>query len=140
MPQFGKVSTARLLTCHGDLQAILLEVIKDFDFAVICGHRGEVDQMVAYESGKSQLPWPKSPHNRLPSMAVDVAPYPIDWNDRGAFYLLAGWIECTAARLYREGKISHKVRLGADWDGYKSPQRSTKNQKFHDLPHVELVE
>ena len=135
MPSFGKTSLARLGTCHEDLQLIFSTVVATFDCASVCGHRGEIDQTVAFESGKSKVQWPHSKHNSVPSMAVDVAPYPIDWNDRGAFYLLAGWVMCTAEMLYREGKVSHRVRCGADWNG----NHATKDQRFHDLPHFELV-
>ena len=135
MPSFGRISQTRLNTCHPDLITLCNEVIKDFDFSVVCGHRNQVSQMVAYEQGKSQLPWPESKHNKYPSLAVDVAPYPIDWNDKGAFYLLAGWMDCTAHRLKREGKITHLVRLGADWNS----NHATKDQRFHDLPHIELI-
>lgn len=134
MPHFGLTSRKRLDTCHQDLQAIFEEVVKGFDCAILCGHRDEVGQMLAYESGKSQLPWPDSKHNTYPSMAVDVAPWPLDWNDRGAFYMLAGYVLCTADRLKAEGKITHSLRYGGDWNG----DHHTKDQRFDDLPHFEL--
>jgi peptidoglycan LD-endopeptidase CwlK len=135
MPTFGKTSNQRLDTCHTDLQVIAHEVIKVFDFSVICGHRNQTAQMLAYESGKSQVNWPNSRHNTYPSMALDVSPYPIDWNDTGAFYLLVGYFQLTAQRLLDEGRITHRLRSGADWNG----NHKTKDQKFHDLPHHELV-
>jgi peptidoglycan L-alanyl-D-glutamate endopeptidase CwlK len=134
MPHFGLTSRKRLDTCHKDLQAIFVEVVKGFDCAILCGHRDEVAQMLAYESGKSQLTWPDSKHNTFPSMAVDVAPWPLDWNDRGAFYMLAGYVLCTADRLRAEGRITHRLRYGGDWNG----NHNTRDQKLHDLPHYEL--
>jgi len=135
MPHFGITSRKRLDTCHQDLQRIFEEVVKDYDCTIICGHRNEVAQMMAYESGKSQVPWPDSKHNRYPSMAVDVGPWPLDWNDRGAFYLLAGWVLCTADRLLKEGVVTHRLRYGGDWNR----NRATLDQKFNDLPHFELI-
>jgi len=41
----------------------------------------------------------------------------------------------TAERLYNEGKITHKLRWGGDWDSDKV----FDDQNFDDLPHFELV-
>ena len=135
MPSFGHYSQTRLNTCHPDLILIANEVIQYFDFSVTCGHRTKTQQMLVYEQGKSQLNWPDSKHNRYPSEAIDVAAYPIDWNDSGAFYLLAGYFQLTAQRLLDEGKITHRLRSGCDWNG----NHRTKDQKFNDLPHHELI-
>jgi peptidoglycan LD-endopeptidase CwlK len=135
VPTFSKGSKERLLTCHADLQTIANEVIKVVDFTVTCGHRGQAEQLLAFESGRSALNWPNSKHNRTPSHAMDLAPYPIDWDDRGSFYLLAGYVLCTAARLYDEGMVIHRIRAGADWNG----NLKTADQKFHDLPHFEII-
>ena len=136
MPHFGLTSRRRLDTCHPDLQLVFEAVVSDYDCTILCGHRNQTAQMVAYESGKSQLAWPDSKHNSCPSRAVDVGPWPLDWHDKGAFYMLAGWVLCTAERLRHEGKITHRLRYGGDWDG----DHATKDQRFHDLPHWELVE
>ncbi len=135
MPSFGHVSQSRLATCHVDLVRLFEAVVKDYDCTILCGHRTREAQMQAYEDGKSQVSWPDSKHNAYPSLAVDVGPWPLDWSDTGAFYLLAGWVLCTADRLYQEGVITHRIRYGGDWNG----NHATKDQNFHDLPHFELV-
>ena len=92
MAKFGKSSKRRLATCHEDLQEIFNEVIKHFDCSVLCGHRGEEDQNKAVESGHSKVAWPNGRHNHNPSIAVDVAPYPINWEDRERMTYFAGMV------------------------------------------------
>jgi peptidoglycan L-alanyl-D-glutamate endopeptidase CwlK len=137
MATFSQSSNSRLDTCHADLQLIMREAIKGpYDFAITCGHRPKAMQDAAYTSGASKLQWPRSKHNRIPSMAADVTIYPVDWNDHSAFALLAGWIMATAARLKQDGKVAHRLRWGGDWqtDG------KTSNDRFKDFPHFELVD
>ena len=129
MPTFGKTSTANLATCHTDLQRLANEVIKHVDHSVTCGHRGQVDQDKAFAEGKSKLEFPKGEHNKLPSNAIDVAPYPLNWNDAEAFTLLAG-VYFGVAKM-----MGIKIRLGADWDG----DFNILEHSFKDRPHIELV-
>lgn len=130
MPQFSKLSEQRLSTCDPRLQSIMREAIKLVDFTVLCGHRSQEEQDDAVRHGKSKLRWPLSKHNAMPSKAVDVAPYPVDWKDTARFARLFGLIECIAKQ---HGVV---IRWGGDWDrdGY------TSDEKFLDMPHVELVE
>ena len=74
--------------------------------------------------------YPNSKHNKLPSKAVDVAPYPIDWNDPDRFYHFAGYVRGIA-----EG-MGIKIRWGGDWNG----NFDLKDQNFYDLPHFELLD
>jgi peptidoglycan L-alanyl-D-glutamate endopeptidase CwlK len=129
MPSFSKSSTLKLASCHPDLQNLFVEVIKHYDCTIICGYRGEKEQTEAFETGKSQLKFPLSKHNQMPSNAVDVVPYPIDWLDLNRFYHFAGFVQATAKAM------GIKVRWGGDWDG----DLIFKNEKFKDLPHFELV-
>lgn len=130
MPSFSDKSRERLDTCHPDLQAICELVIEHYDFSVLEGHRSGERQNELFRQGKSKLKAGQSKHNSLPSKAVDLAPYPIDWNDTRRFYFMAGLIKQAAH------DIGIKVRLGADWDG----DGLFSDQSFHDLPHVELME
>ncbi|MFT5766751.1 MAG: peptidoglycan L-alanyl-D-glutamate endopeptidase CwlK [Halioglobus sp.] len=135
MPKFSTRSTDNLDECHEDLVLLFTTIVEHYDCSVICGHRGETEQRKAYDDGKSTLTWPKSKHNRWPAMAADVTPYPLDWNDIGGMYLFAGWALCTADKLYREGKMTHRLRSGSDWD----MDGKTVDQKFNDLVHFELI-
>ena len=121
MPAFSKQSEAKLATIHPDLQNILRTVIRDFDFAVLCGERGEAEQNKAYNTGKSKLRYPLSKHNHKPSLAVDIAPYPIDWYDTGRFHELAGRVLEVAALF------DVPIVWGGNWETLK------------DYPHFELL-
>ena len=65
----------------------------------------------------------------MPSLAADVVPYPIDWEDHQRFYMFVGIVQGIAASM------NIKIRCGADWDG----DMEIKDQNFHDLPHFELL-
>lgn len=128
MPKFSQASKDRLETCHPDIQRVLNEVIQHIDFTVLEGHRGEEKQNAAFEAGKSKLRFPQSKHNNRPSLAVDIAPYPIDWQDWRRFDLLAGYVLGIAAHM------GITLRWGGDWDS----DHDMKDQTFNDLPHFEL--
>ena len=81
MYNYGKTSQSRLDSCHPLLKEIFEEAIKIMDISIMCGHRPELAQQQAFEAGLSKLQFPESKHNQEPSLAVDAAPYPIDWND-----------------------------------------------------------
>lgn len=126
MPKFSLRSKERLATCHADIQTVLNHLIEYIDFSIICGHRGKKDQDKAYEEGKSKLKYPKSAHNSLPSNAVDIVPYPLDWNDIGAFKRLNGAFTVVAEALYKGGYIKSKFVWGGSW------------KKLKDYPHYEI--
>lgn len=130
MPQFSDLSEQRLVTCDERLQRLLREAIKHVDFTVIYGHRTQEEQDDAFRQGASTLRWPKSKHNKQPSLAVDIAPYPIDWSDTARFARLAGYIE----RIAQEQGV--KIRWGGDWNG----NYRTKDERLVDMPHIELVD
>ena len=128
MPRFSKTSREILGTCHPDLQVLFLHVVKTFDCSVITGHRKKSVQNELFEIGRTQLKYPKSKHNSDPSMAVDVAPYPINWDDINRFYYFAGYVKGIA------NELNFNIRWGGDWDN----DTQIKDQTFIDLPHYEL--
>lgn len=130
MPTFSKLSEQRLATCDPRLQRILREAIKSVDFTVLCGYRTEEEQEDAFRSGRSTVHFPNSKHNTIPSSAVDIAPYPVDWKDTARFARLAGYIE----RIAHEQGV--RIRWGGDWD----QDWQTSDERFVDMPHIELVE
>jgi hypothetical protein len=119
MGTLGKKSLQRLAECDVKLRDIIFELAKQMEIVVLCGYRGEKEQNEAFAKGTSKLKFPKSKHNQKPSRAVDVAPYPIDWNDLKRFQEMCNKIESIAT------KLEIKIRLGRDF-------------KFVDMPHVEL--
>lgn len=134
MYHYSKLSKARLSTCHADLQIIFNEVIKYVDVSIICGHRGKEEQNAAFDAGYSQVQFPDGKHNTIPSMAVDVTPYPEMYSDANELRRLAGYVIATAQQLYNQGKISHLITNGSDWDN----DFDEEDHRFIDLPHYEL--
>lgn len=135
MPKFSQESFSKLSTCHLDLQAIFFEVVKNFDCTIIEGHRGEEEQHQAFISNKSKLDWPHGKHNAQPSNAVDVAPYPLNWMNINEFYYFAGYVMGVAQKLKDDGKVTHGLRYGGDWNCDKI----IGGQQFNDLVHFELI-
>ena len=130
MPRFGKRSLGALDTCDERLVKIFNEVIKTVDCSVLEGHRGESRQDRFYKEGKSKVKYPNGRHNKLPSVACDVVPYPIDWNDRERFHLFAGFVLGIAKSM------GIKLRWGGDWN----MNWEVDDNKFDDFPHFELRE
>jgi len=130
MHQFSDLSKVKLATCDERLQIVFNEVIKYFDCTIIEGYRGMEAQNKAYNEGKSEVMWPHGKHNTLPSKAVDVMPYPINWNDINRLCYFAGYV--VAIGLTK----GIKIRWGKDWD----MDTDLNDQRFKDGPHFELVD
>ncbi len=130
MPSFGTASRKKLDTCHDSLIAVCELVIETYDFTVLEGHRSDERQEELFRQGKSKLRAGQSKHNQTPSLAVDIAPYPIDWQNMERFYLLAGMMFQAATDL------GVKIRWGMDWDR----DWEHTDQSFFDAPHFELWE
>lgn len=122
MPKYGKRSEENLSTCHEDLQRLFREVIKHYDCSVLSGYRDEREQHRLFVNGMSQLQYPKSMHNRQPSLGVDVVPYPIDWNDIYRFKEFMFFVKGVAIGMGIE------IECGGQWT------------KFKDYPHFQLTQ
>lgn len=123
----GKTSKARLAECHDDLRRLVADLAAQVDagaldadgvhdLTVLCGFRGQAEQDDAFARGTSKLRWPKSKHNRTPALAVDLAPYPLDWKNTARFEAVR------KLALKRAAALGIPLRV-ISWD----------------LPHFELV-
>ncbi|MFH0960372.1 MAG: hypothetical protein V1897_16895 [Pseudomonadota bacterium] len=128
--KFGQLSQERLATCDEQLQQVMNEVIKIYNITILCGFRNEEAQNKAVADNATDKPWPTSKHNQDPSKAVDVAPWPIDWNDLPRFWFMGGIILGVAHGM------GIQLRWGRDWDC----DRDFRDQKLNDFPHFELME
>ena len=124
MPSFSSKSLARLNSTDERLVRVFTEVVKHFDCTILEGKRTVDRQKMLVQQGKSKTM--NSKH--LKGKAVDVAPYPIDWNDRERFTYFAGYVMGIAA------KMGIKLRWGGDWDR----DTQVSNNSFDDLPHFEI--
>jgi peptidoglycan L-alanyl-D-glutamate endopeptidase CwlK len=129
MPQFSSKSLEKLKNCHKKLQLICNKIIKYYDFTILEGFRSQQLQNKYFTEKKTQLCWPESKHNTLPSCAIDIAPWPINWQDRASFYFLSGLVLATA----KEHNIN--LRWGGDWN----QNMNFSDENFSDLVHFELI-
>lgn len=136
MPSFGQKSKDKLATAHKDLQKVFNEVIKEMDCTIIYGHRTVDEQFELFKQGRELRDgkWvkvgktvtnldglsKKSMHNYSPSLAIDVAPYPINWND------LEGFKKLSEVVLRKAKELGIELTWGGSWSS------------FPDYPHYEL--
>ena len=128
MAKFGKSSKKRLATCDERLQKVFNEVIKYVDCSILEGHRSEERQNYLFQEGRTKVKYPKGRHNSNPSRAVDVTPYPVDWDDRERQTLFAGFVLGIARSM------DIRLRWGGDWD----MDFKVMDNRFDDFPHFEL--
>lgn len=137
MPKFSELSIGRLQSCDVRLQILFRKVIENYDCKVLQGHRSKAQQDEYFSVGRSKLRWPNSKHNKYPSLAVDVSPFPVpdNWGNKSrseyekfkyfAFYVLGV-----------ADTLNIPIRWGGDWDG----DFDTTDQTFNDLVHFEIDE
>lgn len=123
--QFGKTSRQRLEGVHPRLIAVaeraLSYGILDLTVVPFGGLRTEADQRKLVERGASQTMNSRHrPQADGYGHAIDLAPYPIDWNDTSRFFL-ASTLMFRAAM--EEGVI---IAWGGHW------------RTFKDYPHFQL--
>ena len=134
---FGRRSEDALATVDGRLDRLCRDVLAavPFDLAVLCGRRSKEDQEKAFAEGRSKVHWPHGRHNTARpgdlARAVDIAPWPIDWNDLPRFVFMHGAFAMQAHNL------GIRIRHGIDWDG---DGVLLKDQRFDDYPHIELLD
>jgi hypothetical protein len=116
----GRTSLEQLATCHPEIQSLVKDASAGIDagdlayagihdMTVSCGHRGQADQEAAFAAGTSEVHWPHGAHNRTPSDAADVEPYPERWSDPDKLAALHAYI----AGLARGRGMKLK---GISWD------------------------
>lgn len=132
MPKFGKKSKKRLEGVDVRLVDLVNTVVKYFDITIIEGLRTQKRQDMLVKDGKSKTKFSK----HIEGKAVDIAPYPIDWKSRDDFHYLGGFV------LGIANQKGLKIRWGGDWDASSQfeGRRTTKNNNFDDLVHIELLD
>lgn len=141
MNSWGTTSAQRRETLHPDLQMFVDAVLEIHDCTIIYGARAVAEQRRLVAEGLSKtmnskhLPRYVDRDKLRPladggvSWAVDLAPYPVDWENTKRFYYFAGYAGAVAAAL------GLKIRWGGDWDG----DQDLDDQTFMDLVHFELI-
>lgn len=116
--QLGTRSKQSLSGVHVDLVAVVKKAIEitEVDLSVIEGIRHIERQRQLVKGGKSTTL--NSRH--LTGHAVDMVPYPVDWEDLERFELMAEAMKLAAEEL------DIPIVWGGDW------------KSFYDAPHFEL--
>jgi len=143
MPAFSQRSIQRLETCDARLRRLFRAVVVEHDCTILEGHRSVARQQELHRQGKSKIDGVrrKGQHNYKPSRAVDVAPYPIDWNTSKPA-TRKRWLDFARAVFAEADRQGLKVRWGVDWnqnwDRVSDPM-SDPDQRFNDWPHWEIA-
>ena len=125
MYKWGKKSSDLLATCDKRLQELANAMLEksDFDLTIIEGYRTKDEQERAFKEGKSKAHYGQSKHNSFPSKAIDITPYPLNWDKND----IRWWKMIALA--YEVARIKNiKIRCGAFFTG------------LCDMPHIELLD
>lgn len=121
---FSQSSRDKLEGVDARLQDLAFRIIGYIDCKILSGVRTEAEQLALVAEGKSRTM--NSRH--LVGKALDIAPYPIDWNDTNRFYYFAGIV------LGISYEMDIPIRWGGDWDR----DNDIHDQTFNDLLHFEI--
>lgn len=151
---YGNVSQGRLATVHPALRGVAVKalILSPVDITVLEGARTKFRQEELYAKGRTteelrkagilnisgkpdedKVTWTLNsahiPKEDGFSWAVDLAPYPIDWNDTARFDQMA------LAMFRAASTLGVRIRWGADWDG----DGVLRERGESDSPHFELI-
>lgn len=79
--KLSKSGEDRLKQCCPEIQSVIKEVLYYRDITILCCYRSKEDQEKMFMQGTSKAHAGQSAHNYLPSLAIDVIPYPIPMKD-----------------------------------------------------------
>jgi len=109
---------SRLAGVHADLARLVYDVGTARDVQVVVGARSLEDEKNAIATGHSQLHDPANslhvviPGTRPLSLAVDIAPWPVNWQDIPGFKALAAFV------FQRADALEIGIRWGGTWGDY----------------------
>lgn len=137
--RLSKISNNRLFGVHPKMIRVVQRAIEitEQDFTVSCGVRTKEEQAKLYAKGRTEpgqkVTWTLNSRH-LPQKdgyghAVDLVPYPVDWNTPSKFDAISKAM-FTAAK-----ELGIAIRWGADWDMDGNPRERGES----DSPHWELA-
>lgn len=129
MPNFGKRSKELRQYLCKDLKRLVDEVIKTYDFSIVCSHRGKEEQERAFNNGNSKAHFGQSAHNYNPSFAFDFTPYPCPKKQvKGVVQIDSDskeWDKAIFVFKNTANRLGIEITCGADWT-------------FKDKMHIEI--
>ncbi len=152
--KYGNRSRSNLETCHPDLILVAEEALKysQVDITIVEGERTTERQQMLFDTGKSKV----NPKNYTDKELINKGKHIVneyrELSDALDFIVaipgkknlaydiyhlmyLVGVFTSVGERLYQEGKISRRIRSGANWD---MDGQLKYDQTFFDSPHIEL--
>lgn len=126
--KLGQRSLDRLKGVNLSLVAVFKRACETmpFDVTVLEGLRSYERQQELLKQGATKV----SVSRHMSGNALDIAPYPIDWNDLERFQIVAEHMFKAAEEL---GIV---IRWGGTWE--RTFTKPVKWAKFLDAPHFEL--
>ncbi|QQO91193.1 L-alanyl-D-glutamate peptidase [Yersinia phage PYps16N] len=126
--KLGQRSIDRLKGVNPSLVAVFKRACETmpFDVTVLEGLRSYERQQELLKQGATKV----SVSRHMSGNALDIAPYPIDWNDLERFQIVAEHMFKAAEEL---GIV---IRWGGTWE--RTFTKPVKWAKFLDAPHFEL--
>lgn len=126
--QLGKRSVEKLSGVNKNLIAVLMKACETmpFDITVIEGVRSAERQQELLKAGATKV----SVSRHMSGNAIDIAPYPIDWNDKEKFRIVAHHMFAAAKEL------GITIRWGGNWSRENELVKPVSS--FVDMPHFEL--
>ena len=122
MPKLTAPAQKRLNAAHPLLIKLFTACLADPmcpRFTVLDSQRDRQAQERAFSLGHSKAHFGQSAHNWTPALALDVVPYPIDWDDLPRFKVLGAFVEAKARQM------GIPLVWGGRW-------------RFKDYPHYQL--
>ena len=116
---------------HPHLQEMCDYLLQNIsDVSLITGHRDEATQNSLYPA-YTKVKWPNGSHNKYPSLAVDLQPYPYPQNEQN----LREQLTYIAGRVVQWGiHTGVDIRWGGDWNR----NGDITDNGFDDLFHFEV--
>ena len=147
----SKLSLSRLVGLHTTLESVVKRAIEitEQDFMVVEGVRSKEQCYINYGKGRTaeqckakgvpaqyaqpklaKVTWLNNPlsSKHVTGHAVDLVPYPVDWNDLTKFDKVAKAMFAAAKEL------GVSIRWGADWDN----DGKYREKGEYDSPHFEI--
>lgn len=139
--RFSANSQAAFVTLHPDLQTLMLAVLAVHDCSLIQGHRtrAQHEELLTRVPAVTTVGYHQTMHRFYPSLAIDAIPYipgRDQWDHQQILYFI-GVVVGIASQLFEQGAMTHRIRVGADWD--QDNDISQADTTFFDGPHIELV-
>lgn len=125
---FSQEEEKILATVDPRLVAVVRAAHARMPLRVIEGYRNEARQNKLFNEGKTKLRFPNSKHNTFPSLAIDIAPLPVDFKNIQRF------VDLSVIMFQEAKKRGVRLRWGGDWNR----NNDWRDEKFLDMPHYEI--